>query len=75
MERFLISNHGKDVERTKSLLDYLVRKYIPKWIRDFLRFLKDEVSNFEIFKTLYLKILKTISDLLNLFQGSLSALL
>ena len=75
MERFLISNHGKDVERTKSLLDYLIRKYIPKWIREFLRFLKDEVSNFEIFKTIYLKILKIISDMLNLFQGSLSALL
>ena len=75
MERFLISNHGKDVERTNSLLDYLIRKYIPKWIRDFLKFLKNEVTNFEIFKTIYLKILKIVSDLLNLFQANLSALL
>jgi hypothetical protein len=64
MERYLITNQGRDVEPTQNLFDYLVRKFIPKWIRDLLRFLREEVSIFEIFKNIYFKILKTISDLL-----------
>ncbi len=64
MERYLITNKGRDVEPTRNLFDYLVRKFIPKWIRDFLRFLMEEISNFEIFKIIYFKILKIISDLL-----------
>ena len=75
MERYLITNKGRDVEKTKNLFDYLIRKFIPKWIRDFLRFLMEEVSNFEIFKTIYLKILKALNELLNLFQARLSAVL
>ncbi len=75
MDRYLITNKGRDVERTKNLFDYLIRKFIPKWLLDLLRFLKDEVSNFEIFKNIYLKILKVLHDLLNFFQARLSVIL
>lgn len=75
MDRYLITNKGRDVERTKSLFDYLIRKFIPKWLRDLMQFIKDEVSNFEIFKNIYLKVLKVLNDLLNLFQARLSVIL
>lgn len=74
MQRYLITNNGRDVETTKGLFDYLIRKFIPKWIREFIRFLLEEVSNFEIFKNIYLKILKFLNHWLNLFQARLSAI-
>ena len=75
MERYLIHKNGRDIEKTKSLFDYLIKKYIPRWVQDFFKFLIREVSNFEIFKIIYFKILKLINDFIILFQARLSAFL